>query len=323
VSFRHSLSEVSVLNAVILIFCLGSHLGINQQSAQAPKPEPAPLSPELIPYLHARSVVDFPARELVERMPELKSTEFAAGQEPLADLLGRVGANVESLFRDFPNTSAMEVVNHEREAPGNRSGEYLKHRFHYMITTPTDPDGLMFEEYRTNIRDETLTMAELDGAYLLTTGHASSPMYFHPKASRGCVFRYLGRDKTPSRAHVIAFAQNPEIAQTTGSINLLGTEVLLLVQGIAWVDPDRFQILKMRLDLLVPRTDVGLQQHTTWIEFEEVHFDNVSRTVWLPREMRIVIAWKGWKFSNRHAYSQYRLFSVESRDGTKQIIRKP
>ena len=76
----------------------------------------------------------------------------------------------------------------------------------------------------------------------------------------------------------------------------------------------------MRLDLLAPRTDVGLEQHTTWVEFEEVRFDSASRTLWLPHEVRIVIVCKGWRFANRHGYSQYRLFSVESRDGDKKII---
>lgn len=312
-----------MITALMFCLCLAAQSGAGQAEAQVRKPAPAPISPDIVPYLHARSVVDFPAGELVQRVPELKSVEFADTQEPLAGLLSRVGANVEAMFKDFPNTSALEIVNHERDSPGNTGGEYMKKRYHYMITNPTDPDGLVFDEYRTNLKDETIKTAELEGAYLLTAGHASSPLYFHPKASPGCVFRYLGRDKQGRRPHVVAFAQNPEIAQTTGSINLLGAEVLLYVQGISWIDPDNLQILKMRLDLLTPRRDVGLDQHTTWVEFEEVRFNNTSRTLWLPHEMRIMIAWKGWKFSNRHAYSQYRLFSVESQDGTKQIIRKP
>jgi hypothetical protein len=287
---------------------------------QAPKPAPAAPSPEVIPYLHARSVVDFSRSELVERIPELKNLEFTDSQQALAELLATTGARVESFFRDFPNTSALEIVNHEREAPGNMGGEYSKKKYHYIITNPKDPKELAFEEYRTNLRDETVTTVEVEGAYLLTAGHASSPIYFHPRSQPGSVFRYLGRERTGRKAHAVAFAQNAEIAQTTGSINLVGTEVLLFVQGVAWINPETSQLLRMRLDLLTPRTDVGLEQHTTWVEFEEVRFDNASRTIWLPREVRIVIAWKGWKFTNRHGYSQYKLFSVESREGDKKII---
>ncbi len=305
--------------AVVIVLSLCGFL----QGAQlpAPKPAPAEVRPEVIPYLHARSVVDFSRQELVALMPELKTLEFTDSQQELATLLEKSGANVEAFFRDFPNTSALENVNYEREAPGRTDGQYLKRRYHYIITAPTSPDELAFEEFRTDLKDESLNPDELKGAYLLTSGHASSPIYFHPRARPGCAFRYLGRDRSGRRAHAVAFAQNAEVAQTTGSINLLGTEVLLYVQGVAWIDPDSFQILKMRLDLLVPRTDVGLEQHTTWIEFEEVRFDNASRTLWLPREVRILIVWKGWRFANRHGYSQYRLFSVESRDGDKQILR--
>jgi hypothetical protein len=121
----------------------------------------------------------------------------------------------------------------------------------------------------------------------------------------------------------VAFAQDPELSPPRGYINLVGTEIAIMVQGLAWIDPDSHQILRMRLDLLVSRKDAGLDQHTTNIEFSEVRFGPDSRPLWLPREVRIVIACKGWKFQNRHAYSQYRLFTVESREGEKKIIRPP
>ena len=75
----------------------------------------------------------------------------------------------------------------------------------------------------------------------------------------------------------------------------------------------------MRSELLAPRSDAGLDQHTSIIDFSEFRFEGLSRTLWLPREVQLVLKFKGWKFSNRHRYSQYRLFAVESIDGAKKI----
>jgi len=102
---------------------------------------------------------------------------------------------------------------------------------------------------------------------------------------------------------------------------MMGTQAAIMRQGVAWIDPDSFQIIRLRLDLLVRRTDIGLDQHTTKIEFNEVRFDRLSRTLWLPREVQVVIVWRGWRFANRHYYSQYRLFTVESREDSRRIVR--
>jgi hypothetical protein len=75
----------------------------------------------------------------------------------------------------------------------------------------------------------------------------------------------------------------------------------------------------MRSDLLAPRPDVGLDQHTSIVEFSEVRFEGSPRGSWLPRVAQVIINFQGWIFTNRHRYSQYRLFTVRSIDGPKTI----
>jgi hypothetical protein len=281
------------------------------------------VPPEIAPYLHARSVVDFSFAELVKCMPELKNLDFAQTQEPLDPILKKVGENAKAFFENYPNTSALEDVYFEREEPGGVVDQYHKLKFYYIITAHNSEDELGLEEYRTTLKDERINLSDLKGAYLLTSGHASASLHFHPRLSAGCRFRYLGREKKNPQAHVIAFSQNPEKTRTWGTINLLGNEAAILKQGAVWVDPGSYQILRMRSDLLGSRSDVGLEQHTGIIDFSECRFDGSSRTLWLPREVRLVIKFKGWKFTNQHRYSQYRLFTVNSIDGPKIIKKQP
>ena len=281
------------------------------------------VPPEIVPYLRARSVIDYSVAELIESMPELKNLDFAPTQEPLAPILKKLGENAEAFFDSYPNTSALEDVFFEREEPGGVVDQYHKLKFYYIITAHNSEDELGLEEYRTTLKDERINLSDLKGAYLLTSGHASASLHFHPRLSYGCKFRYLGREKKKPQAHVIAFSQNPEKTRTWGMINLLGNEAAILKQGAVWVDPGSYQILRMRSDLLGPRSDVGLEQHTSIIDFSEFRFDGLSRTLWLPREVRLVIKFKGWKFTNQHRYSQYRLFTVSSIDGPKRIKKNP
>lgn len=295
--------------------------GVPTAAAQSDA-EPMPVSQELMPYLHVRSVIEFSPAELVELIPELKDVEFEESQELLPSLLEKVGENVELFFKDYPNTSALEKVYMERVEPGGVTNQYRKHEYHYIITAIDSKDEIGLEEYRASLKDERLDARELQGAYFLTSGHASAVLHFHPRLQAGCRFRYLGREKKKPHAYVIAFAQNPEKTKTYGMINLLGKDVAILKQGAVWVDPESWQILRMRSELLAPRPDVDLEAHTSIIEFSEVRFDGLSRTLWLPKELELILKFRGYEFRNRHRYSDYHLFSVRSIEGPRKVAPK-
>jgi hypothetical protein len=48
------------------------------------------------------------------------------------------------------------------------------------------------------------------------------------------------------------------------------------------------------------------------IEFEQVSFKNGSLALWLPREVNVFIRRGNVNYRNRHLYSDYRMFTVDS-----------
>jgi hypothetical protein len=74
----------------------------------------------------------------------------------------------------------------------------------------------------------------------------------------------------------------------------------------------------MRTDLLAPRSDVLLARQTTEIWYQEVHFADVPQVFQLPREVLVTTDFNGQTYRNRHRYSDYVVFSVESRDKLEQ-----
>jgi len=78
------------------------------------------------------------------------------------------------------------------------------------------------------------------------------------------------------------------------------------------VDPDSYQILRIYTNMLAPERPVTLRKTTTDIMYGRVQFDNSSREFFLPQEIRIDWELPYCKCTNRHEYSDYHLFSVES-----------
>jgi hypothetical protein len=299
----------------------------SRQEAQAPVPK------ELQPYVNARSVVNQPQAELIKQYPELKDIEFTKSQEELPILLEKVGEGVEAFFREFVNVTSTESIGQEVEVPrdapqalvtvGQQMGipraasQTLQRTCNYLIVAKRDEKGIAVEEYRTNNKGERI---DLVGFYVVTSGFVSAPLLFHPRYQTGSLFRYLGREIKGHKLQLLAFAQRPETAELVGSI---GGIAVILTQGIAWIDPQSFQIVRMRADLLAPRPDIGLGKQASEIELGEVHFGGVPRPLWLPRKVVVTIEWQHTIYRNQHHYTNYKLFSVETREDKKEIVRPP
>jgi VWFA-related protein len=312
--------------------------------------------PPEVPAAEKKTVVEMTAKELVRAYhDELSSVEFSQSQEPLNVLLKRAGDNVISFFHDLPNISAKELVrmqryiqtngfpesrqqpalmNREDNAAANASvGEkklgimamavggksFVEHieEFSYLIVPGSDPGGTALMEDRADKTNKPLNEKAMAG-HIMSKGHAGKCLYLHPDHQANSYFRYLGREKIKPYAHVIAFSQKPEakdyLAQFTDRES--STPIRLLVQGFVWIDPDSYQILRMRTNLLQTEVTANLKETITDIRYGKAKFDNSSRNFWLPREINV-----SWEFPrmmdilvyrNQHKYSDYHLFTVTS-----------
>jgi hypothetical protein len=152
----------------------------------------------------------------------------------------------------------------------------------------------------------------------MTIGFVALAACFHPAFQRESRFRYLGRELLNGQStYVVAFAQRPEMAQLAGRV-MFGDEVgFVFMQGVAWIDPVSFRILRLRTDIEQPEQVVGLQRESTEVEYSEVTFKQGGKTLWLPREVTVKGQLRQYTFHNRHRYSDYRLFVVQTEQKQK------
>ena len=280
--------------------------------------EQAPVMPELRIYVGIKTVVDESPDELTSVYPELdKTLTYSEDQDALPSILQKVGANVAEFFEYFPNTASVEEVRQDVLSSDGRVMKRTRGKYNYLMLSGKG-GSIALEEFRSDPRGNEAAPRGPEGGFMLTTRCLWHLIHFYPKYQEDSDFRYLGLSSNP-KAYVIAFAQKPEAAREVARIgvwdpDLADQKILMLIQGIVWVDPDTYQIIRAHTELLAPRIDIGLTRNTTEIECAEEKFEGVSRSFWLPREALVTSVFRNYTYKNRHRYSDYRLFTVETQD---------
>jgi hypothetical protein len=230
-------------------------------------------------------------------------------------VLERVGQAVTRLFNDFPQIACDEEVVSGVPADARRrtpSTAKLR-RFRYIAMPRPVGDFPGFEEYRTDLKGNPLDAASLSDFFVITSNYISTCLYLSPADQRASHFRYFGIQSIRERkCYVVGFAQEPETVRRVGTYKLQDTKVIALIQGLAWIDPETFQILQITTWLLAPRTDLGLNSQASTVEFYPVRPRGYERVLWLPRDVTVVTNYRGTWYSNTHHYSNFKLFRVES-----------
>jgi hypothetical protein len=276
-----------------------------------------------------KAIVDLSASDLRRLYSaELGRISFDLDQSELGTILKRVGENVEALFDNLNSTSSKEqIILQKYRRKGNfDTNTRITATYRYLVLVRPGQDGVGFREERTDSKGNAVDLPT-DGrpstqlpsmaGYAISSGFASHGIFFHPKHQFGSRFRYVGRQTSQPYAYVIAFAQLPKAGDYLGVIrnNERSTETVpVLRQGLAWVDPKTYQIIRIHTDLLEP-DQVGMKQ-TTDISFSEVHFTDNPQVFWLPREVVVSVYRQGAadpEFRNTHTYSDYQLFRVDAR----------
>jgi hypothetical protein len=285
---------------------------VNEQSARLPKD---------------KTVVDMTGEELLQYYPsELRNLKFTSDQSGMDVLLGRIGERVQAFFQDFSNTSSKEnvvlqILNYNGGIDSSRIQE-----FRYLTLYHPQENRPLLEEYRTDTKNRPIN-AGIIADFFMTSGYACFSLNFHPVYRDTSRFRYLGRQTSPADSHVIAFAQKSEMGGLPVVYADRGTGKIFRfpVQGLAWIAPDTYQILRLRIDLVPSSSQSSIKEQTTEVQFSEVQFDDTSKKLWLPREVVVTtkiefpqhliggartpaIRW----VRNVHRYSDYKLFEVAS-----------
>jgi len=269
---------------------------------------------ELSYYANVKPMMDYPLPDLVKAAPELQGMEPAANQDQLASILDKAGEVAEDLLAKMPNLISREDVTQTKLSDQGSLRGQRRHQFDYLIIVRDQDSTLSVEESRLEPGGTGEGTQHPEAGYTLTKGFATVWLHFLSPNQLGARFRYLGQQSSDGiRCYVVGFAQIPESAAISGIVIVKGKPVQVFDQGIAWIDESSFRIVRMRMDLLAPRPDIGVEKVTTELHFGETNIPQAASPLWLPKEVTVTARMNNHQFRNVHHYSEYRLFTVESK----------
>ena len=257
-----------------------------------------------------KTFVDMTPAELAKQVPGLKHLDPAESQDMLPLILERVGATVADFFDNFSNTTCTEHIISAVDTPLKTLADHYDGKFNYVALVKAGADKTRLQEFRTDSKGELIPYQSQEA--VVTIGFVDMTVHFHPDYQPDSRFRYVGREVLEGqKTYVVSFAQRPDVARHVGSVEFNHKTAIVFLQGVAWIDPVSFRILRLQTDLQHPELNVGLQRETTQVEYSEVAFKQGGKTLWLPREVTVSGKLDRYVFRNRHSYSDYRLFVVQ------------
>jgi hypothetical protein len=307
-----------------IVILAGISMGVAGASPQTPaSSSPSASAPlklsqaEIALYKRASTLVDWSPSQ-VRSNPYLRGVRIEDNAGLLPVILQRVGQSVTLLFKNFPQVTCDESVSSDTSYVDTLRTHNLEHyptvehKYHYIVLPLPGEDLPGFEEYRTDLKGVAISNLKPTRTYMLTSDFASISLYLRPADQPVTRFRYFGTQAIREHAcHVIGFAQDPMRVHRAAEFSSDGRRAALLVQGLAWVDAATFEILRMKIWLLAPRDDIGLNSQVSTVEFYPVIPAGSDKELWLPGDVSVEIEYQGADFRNTHHYSDFRLFRVE------------
>jgi hypothetical protein len=308
---------------VALVFCLVSFV-CSAQETPAEGAARVAIPAGLGYYANAHPYLEEPLKRLIKHMPELSPLRAAPNQDLLPIILMHVGMRTKEFFDDVVDLAAREQVSQQILTLKGARIDGRQVQYDYLILVNRGEIPPRYEEYRADGEGKRADQEGLEQGYAITSGFALKCIYFLPAMHEDSTFRYLGDEMVGLRdTYVVAFAQRPTQTGFWGTVTGAWGTVRILDQGIAWIDKNTFQILRLRTDLLAAHSEIGLARQTTEIVFGAVEIPDVAKPLWLPSEVRVDADFQGHTFRNDHHYSDYRRFRVSVKMGLPETEETP
>lgn len=276
-------------------------------------PRVADVTPAAPPGIEAGAEhISWIPPDLDDSVPEVdRSVEC-----PLPAVLHGVGVRMQQFVANLEKFSATEQVEHFRvDASGVRSAPEAR-SFEYVVAVSHNSTGLfMLDEYRNGSVNQ-----EQFPAKIATLGLPAMVMIFHPMLVPDFTFKCEGLGAWAGNpAWQVHFEQRPERPSRIRGYVIQGKHYPVSIKGRAWIDPGTSQIVRLESELVKPLKEIDLTQEYFSISYASVRFRSSSQQLWLPQVADLYVERQGRRYSRRHTFSNFKIFTVE----TAQVIQAP
>jgi len=260
---------------------------------------------------------DIPAPPAEAAPPKLLPFVSACRAE---EILPRISANVREFVDSINRITATELMNFERHSQKGRLEEKAQNKVNYVATIQPLANGfLSVDEYRNGSPG----MSGFQG-HIASTGSAALVLIFHPmhldEFAMNCEGLVMWHDMP---VFEIKFQQRMDRPNTMSEFRAGNMAYNIHLKGTAFVDPETFQILHLETDLMKPIPQLTLDAEHQSIDYGPVVFAAHNDNLWLPQYAEITVRYRNKEFNERHTYTNYRLFLVETGQKISKVPNPP
>jgi len=266
----------------------------------------APAEPEL------------PSREWAPPHVDTQAPVVEAGAScSLPEVVKSAAKRVVLLAENMQGVTARERIEYLEFNKRGYPGDKAEHTFDYLVTISEVRKGhLIVDEDRTPGKEPVPRPRKG-----ITSGLVALAFVFHPYYAGDYEMKCEGLGQSGGQpAWLVYFKQRPDKeARIKVNRNGKGQRFPIALKGRAWIATNTHQILRMEMDLVNPVKDLNLEKEHMVIEYAPVLFRQRNLRLWLPASADIYTDFLGQRFQQRHTYSGYMYFAVD----TQQKIHDP
>ncbi len=239
----------------------------------------------------------------------------ARGQDPPPAPLERVTAGVTGFLARLSDVECTEQVTQIDFAKSGKI-DYQEHStFDYVVLTQNNAEKPSVVESR--LAKQAATHRK-DLPLLVTNGFATLLLIFHPYYEPSFEFAPPVTEILDGKPTQRIDFRHIKGLRTTTALLEQGREYPLELSGSAWIDPASGAVVKMRVGLESPMTDIGLKDFRAEVRYAPVTFHDNAQPFWLPASAAIDVESLHHRWRNLHEFTAYHLFStsVETKVGS-------
>ncbi len=233
------------------------------------------------------------------------------GECAVENVISGASKQVQGFVENVNRISATELLEHERLNKNGKVVEREHRKYNYVaMIAETMPGALNVEEYR----DGSSSLSVFPGE-IATVGMPSLALIFHPYHVKEFDMVCEGMGEWRGRSvWKVRFEQRMDRPATMSVLQVGAIQYDILLKGMAWIDVEYLQIVHLETDLMRPVPQAKLSREHQALDYGPVQFEQKGQRLWLPLEAEIYVDAGGKQFHHRHAFSEYRIFSVDSKD---------
>ena len=245
---------------------------------------------------------------------------FARAQttpEPLDKILDRTSQRVSEFLDMVSNVKCTELVTQEKIKPNGKVELAEQSTYDYLVILTNAGGELSLVESRLPVKEAKADRRK-DVSMLLSNGFATLFLVFHPYYSNGFEFTDAGSDSIGGHnTRKIRFQHIPN-TRSVAALALRGREYALELSGIAWVNPETGDILRIEAGIGSTLEDIGMKTLQSSVRFAPVVFSKDQPTYWFPNEAWVEVETPKQHWRNTHRFNGYKQFSVSTEEHVAQ-----